>query len=434
MAGLLDAFGDENTRFSLGLLAAAGPRFDGANDGQRIQEALQGMDAYKQRQTQAQMQKMQMEAYQAQVLQQKAAQEAAQRKKAALPSLYTRSPALSPLMGDASTGILPSAGRPAGPAMIDVQAALAAGYSPEEIQKLDGLRNLGLDEVARTVDTEGAGGSKTVQAFDKYMRPVGQGVSGYVAPVSVNQGDRTTFVKPSAGTSLPMNMSFSDRNAAANLAISRERLNFDRAGGAEGAKPQLVDGQWVYKPDAQNPGGRVVPVQGIANKPMTDSQSKAYLFGTRAQEAEQAIKSVADKADRPGWIKRTAQSTVGMVPFAGDKLSEVAGSTLNWTQSGAQQQVEQAQENFLNALLRRESGAVIGADEKANAKRQYFPQVGDSDAVLSQKARNRRTAIDGIMAEVPNSRNAAPSAPSGDGFADPAKESRYQEWKRRNGG
>lgn len=79
MAGLLDAFGDENTRFSLGLLAAAGPRFDGANDGQRIQEALQGMDAYKQRQTQAQMQKMQMEQMQSQIAKQKRMEELAKR-------------------------------------------------------------------------------------------------------------------------------------------------------------------------------------------------------------------------------------------------------------------------------------------------------------------------------------------------------------------
>jgi len=71
MAGLLDAFGDDNTRFSLGLLAAAGPRFDGANDGQRIMEALQGVDAYKQKQTQAKMQQMQMEQMQAQLDKQK---------------------------------------------------------------------------------------------------------------------------------------------------------------------------------------------------------------------------------------------------------------------------------------------------------------------------------------------------------------------------
>jgi hypothetical protein len=46
-------------------------------------------------------------------------------------------------MGDAESGILPSAGKPATLGQFDVQAALRAGYSPEEIEKLVNLRNVG---------------------------------------------------------------------------------------------------------------------------------------------------------------------------------------------------------------------------------------------------------------------------------------------------
>ena len=63
---------------------------------------------------------------------------------------------------------------------------------------------------------------------------------------------------------------------------------------------------------------------------------------------------------------------------------------------------EQAQRDFVNAVLRRESGAVIAESEFANAQKQYFPQPGDSAAVEKlQKARNRQIAIQGLLAEVP---------------------------------
>ncbi len=52
-------------------------------------------------------------------------------------------------------------------------------------------------------------------------------------------------------------------------------------------------------------------------------------------------------------------------------------------------QVEQAQRDFINATLRRESGAAIADSEFENAQKQYFPQLGDTKEVVKQKQRNR---------------------------------------------
>ena len=52
-------------------------------------------------------------------------------------------------------------------------------------------------------------------------------------------------------------------------------------------------------------------------------------------------------------------------------------------------QIEQAQRDFINAVLRRESGAVIGEQEFENARLQYFPQPGDTPKVVKQKQKNR---------------------------------------------
>ena len=120
------------------------------------------------------------------------------------------------------------------------------------------------------------------------------------------------------------------------------------------------------------------------------------------QEANKILAELEGKGvDKPGAIKRTVEGTLGLVPFAGDSLANAGGSLTNWTQSGGQQQVEQAQRDFVNAVLRRESGAAISPGEFDSAKRQYFPQIGDSESVKAQKARNRELATRGMLAEVP---------------------------------
>lgn len=68
----------------------------------------------------------------------------------------------------------------------------------------------------------------------------------------------------------------------------------------------------------------------------------------------------------------------------------------NWIKSDEYQQQVQAERDFINAVLRRESGAVITNDEFANARIQYFPQPGDTEKTLEQKKKNRQTVYDGM--------------------------------------
>ena len=59
-------------------------------------------------------------------------------------------------------------------------------------------------------------------------------------------------------------------------------------------------------------------------------------------------------------------------------------------QSDAVQSYMQASRNFINAVLRRESGAVISPQEFAEARQQYLPVAGDTPDTLAQKAANRQ--------------------------------------------
>lgn len=127
------------------------------------------------------------------------------------------------------------------------------------------------------------------------------------------------------------------------------------------------------------------PVQvSPENKPMNDTQANASLYATRMEEADQIINSLEGKYSRT-WLAGRQALGEGLVgTAASSRLTPEA------------QQADQAQRDFINAVLRRESGAVISPSEFANARQQYFPQPGDSVEVVKQKAKNRRTAISGI--------------------------------------
>lgn len=127
--------------------------------------------------------------------------------------------------------------------------------------------------------------------------------------------------------------------------------------------------------------------KAAADKAPTEFQSKAALFGARAEEADKILSSV-DYSPAALSAKQAASN----VPVVGGAL----GAAANLVTSNNNQRAEQAQRDFINAILRLESGAVIIKEEFDNARKQYFPQPGDSAEVIAQKAANRRTAIEGL--------------------------------------
>jgi hypothetical protein len=163
---------------------------------------------------------------------------------------------------------------------------------------------------------------------------------------------------------------------------------------------------------------------GGGGKPLTEGQAKANLFGGRMVESGKILDELEAKgAYFPGQLKAAAEGVGGAVPIIGESLREGAGNLMNRAPTWAggpnarQQQIEQARRDFINAVLRRESGAVISPQEFLNAEKQYFPQPGDEryPEVLAQKRRNRQIATNLMLQEVPEAqryRGGATAAPA----------------------
>ncbi|WP_027729959.1 hypothetical protein ABL850_15510 [Variovorax paradoxus] len=134
-------------------------------------------------------------------------------------------------------------------------------------------------------------------------------------------------------------------------------------------------------------GGPADPDTPKGKNNLTDTQAKALQFGSRMQEANGIFDSLA----KEGKLFST--------PGANNPIT---GPLVNQLNTPAAQQLDQAKRNFVNAVLRRESGAAISPTEFDSAEKQYFPQPGDDQKVIDQKRANRELSMRGILAEVPD--------------------------------
>jgi len=117
-------------------------------------------------------------------------------------------------------------------------------------------------------------------------------------------------------------------------------------------------------------------------KPPTDSQTKAATFLSRAANSDKIITE----------NEKTLKNISAFSLSAQLKLP-------NFLKSDLIQSEEQARRDFTNAVLRRESGAVINEQEFENADQQYFVQPGDNESTIIQKQRNRALVLQGFQQE-----------------------------------
>lgn len=163
---------------------------------------------------------------------------------------------------------------------------------------------------------------------------------------------------------------------------SENRLNRANQANSQNAAPS----GYMKKPDGSLtfiPGGPADP----NTKPLSQDQANARLFGNRMT----ASHNIVNELESNGKVKYNPL-TIKAIISGPTVFSDVAYAQADTnTQSAAQ-----AMRDFINAALRRESGAAISPSEYDSAMKQYFPQAGDNAKVIQQKKANRELAIQGI--------------------------------------
>ncbi|WP_167858743.1 hypothetical protein [Methylobacterium nonmethylotrophicum] len=142
-------------------------------------------------------------------------------------------------------------------------------------------------------------------------------------------------------------------------------------------------GQWEPPNFGVNPPEANAATNPFATGKFNNDQGKAAGFTDRMMGSEQVLRGL--EGINSG--------------FGGGVAGAVSGYTPNSLKSSDRQRFEQAQRDFVNSQLRRESGAAISEKEFDNARQQYFPQPGDGADVIAQKRVNRQRAIEAMGRE-----------------------------------
>ena len=124
-------------------------------------------------------------------------------------------------------------------------------------------------------------------------------------------------------------------------------------------------------------------IMRTSGKPPTANQQETALYATRIQQANDVFGRLEEYTDNMSPVSYYSQAK--------------SPQFLNFLKTNDFQSLDQAQRNFVNAVLRRESGAAIADSEFENAKLQYFPQPGDGEEALAQKKQNRETVLNGFI-------------------------------------
>lgn len=243
-------------------------------------------------------------------------------------------------------------------------------------------------------------------------------VEGFGVPrelVQVNLGGKIQFVDKN---NIPANATYltgmSPGEEArlkidqANLQIALKRLNLSQAEFQRGQydRVETADG-FAYVPKV--PGLPIIPITGATGEQLTgkgastEDQAKSAGFALRMNQATQLFNNpvidpntqqpFVDESGKPVTLEQAfgrpskTQAILRSIPSAG-----VTTGLANVLEGAGRQQYRQAQENWVTANLRAESGAVISTDEMEKEISKYFPQTNDKPQTITQKAQARKAA------------------------------------------
>lgn len=116
------------------------------------------------------------------------------------------------------------------------------------------------------------------------------------------------------------------------------------------------------------------------SKPSAAEQNFAG-FALKAQKAHEIANEIENSSSDPASISFSAERFGSNLPIIGGLIRKKIPENV--------QKYENAQKSFVNAVLRPESGAAISPTEFEEARKQYFPQPGDSKATVEQKRQLR---------------------------------------------
>lgn len=202
---------------------------------------------------------------------------------------------------------------------INFQALAAQGVPFERLKQLAESQNLGRSEVARTVKGIGPDGKEYEYQVDKFGQNVVPGMAQFRAPIMQDLGGQVAALDPynlnpigQFKKSMTPDAQASNAVAWANNAVSRDRLNFDKAGGVDGVNGGKPPAGYRWKMDRS----------GLEAIPGGPADIKAGELGAKMEAKKQAgiasadsvMQTIAEARDLVGFNTAGLGSWASAVP------------------------------------------------------------------------------------------------------------------------
>ena len=273
----------------------------------------------------------------------------------------------------------------------EVNKAREKAYNDEQFTGLQ--RDAEIGRMAQSKEAERRGEEKRQiwEGFQKESQAIGpespqeftgrlqrSGVAPEHAAVALNlysQG-RALAPPPEVAPQAPPDMVMDEATIASP---SGNKYGFSRPKAAA-APPSLPTD---YKPPA---GYVAVP----------DAKTGYAIVADRSAEAKGAPKLTADQLKNRGFASRLDLAEKEVQSLGAGGFNPAGGGyattkdAVGWLQSGDTQRYNAASENWISAVLRRESGAAISEGERTAARNEYFPKFGDKTDTIKAKAALRQ--------------------------------------------
>lgn len=420
----LDPSTETGQRF-LGLLAAAGPQTDPTKTSYaaRLKMAEDGVQDWKQNKLMGEYRQAQMDAQKRQLAAQEAQAKQAAVQQEALGKLFNLTGGgggFSPATDGVFDGSMKYTQPTPQKLQLNQQAVLEAarlGVDPKRLQEYADLQNIGMAEVARTIDGRDSDGRPVTYQKDKYGRDVASPVAQWKAPEYRDTGGAITAIDTI--TNKPI------------LQLPKTQSPDSKASNALG---------WANHSLAKQKADQETANGGYSAKPLPAAALKMQSEAVDAINTASGINSQLDSVAK--------QIEGGKLDFG--PVSNAVSGARNWAGMSNEQSRNLASfrstiEKLRNDSLRLNTGVQTDGDAQ-RAWNELFTNINDTDLVkqrlieiqginkrAEQLQRMRVDQIRGNYNLAPMEINTA-TKPAAGAYQDPAKEARYQAWLQQQKG
>jgi len=243
---------------------------------------------------------------------------------------------------------------------------------------------------------------------DMGLPPQGSALPWTAAPLPQAQGGiAAELMGPPApaqtATAAPTSVAEALITPEQQMAQASQDYEYARSIGDVEMMDQALQAYNAFKNNQENtivygPDGKPIYQKGPNGKNLTEVQGKYALFASRAAQANDNLEKILESPYGQNYGALDMQNATDYIAGMAKTKSPTIQLIMNSAMSPEGKQMYQAQNSFLTAIVRPDSGAALVPDEWLTYGKVFLPMPGDDATTVAQKKADRQLATSALAA------------------------------------